>query len=293
VDAAIAELATRQNGVVDRSQLFALGLKRSAIARRVDRRRLHRVFPGVYAVGHRKLSQQGRWMAAVLAGGGDAVLMQQSAAALHAFAPDDERTVHVSGHHRNRNRIQFHRVTLRPDEVTRRSGIPVTTATRTLLDLASSTTEPRLERALREALFKKATTLPALSRLLSTHKGNRGAGALTEAIENTKDAPGRLRSNPEQRFANWLRRQGLPLPKLNVTFELDDRAIEVDCHWPEHDLVAEIDHRSTHAQRHAFETDPIRDRTLQAHGLKVIRIAEPYDDRLRDDLRRLLERRYA
>src|SRR3954471_20896603 len=81
-DAAIAALADRQHGVVERTQLTSLGLRRGAIEWRVQRERLHPVHRGVYAVGHHVLSVRGRWMAAVLAAGPHAVLSHRSAAAL-------------------------------------------------------------------------------------------------------------------------------------------------------------------------------------------------------------------
>src|SRR4051812_16149790 len=86
-DFAIAVLAERQHGVVGHLQLVALGLSRQAINWRVRAGRLHRVHQGVYAVGHRRLTQRGRWMAAVLAGGDGAVLSHRSAAALWQLLP--------------------------------------------------------------------------------------------------------------------------------------------------------------------------------------------------------------
>src|SRR4051812_20502485 len=284
VDAAIAELAARQHGAISRPQLLSLGLTSSGIQRRIEAGSMHRVFPGVYAVGHRRLSERGRWMAAVLAGGEGAVLMGSSAAALHGFAPETSGEIHVRANRRDRGALRFHRTSLSKKEVTKRHGIPTTTAARTLLDLATEVRPAKLERALREALFKRAVNTPALCRLLLAHSGERGAGALAAALDKTRDAPGLHRSNGEQRFAAWLRRKKLPLPNFNAEL----LGIEVDCHWPAHHLVAEIDHRSTHARRKDFETDRIRDRALQASGLRVIRITEPYDDGLEDDLRRLL-----
>src|SRR4051794_36849988 len=81
-DAAIAALADRQHGVVERTQLAKLGLARGAIEWRVQRKRLHPLHRGVYSVGHRVLSGRGRWMAAVLSAGPGAVLSHRSAAAL-------------------------------------------------------------------------------------------------------------------------------------------------------------------------------------------------------------------
>jgi len=59
-------MADRQHGVVTRDQLKAIGLSASAISRRLERGRLYVVHRGIYAVGHRRLPVEGRWMAAVL-----------------------------------------------------------------------------------------------------------------------------------------------------------------------------------------------------------------------------------
>jgi Transcriptional regulator, AbiEi antitoxin len=69
IDRAVGNIAGKQHGVVSTRQLLAAGLSRSGVARRVREGRLHRIHRGVYAVGHRALSHEARWMAAVLACG--------------------------------------------------------------------------------------------------------------------------------------------------------------------------------------------------------------------------------
>src|SRR4051794_35593782 len=81
MDALIAQLAEAQHGVVGRRQLREMGLTPKAVRVRIERETLHPVHRGVYAVGHRRVSQRGRWMAAVLGVGGG-VLSHRSAAAL-------------------------------------------------------------------------------------------------------------------------------------------------------------------------------------------------------------------
>lgn len=73
-DARVAWMAARQHGVVDHAQLLEAGLTMAAIKHRVAAGWLHRKHRRVYAVGHDGLTQRGRWMAAVLAGGAGAVL---------------------------------------------------------------------------------------------------------------------------------------------------------------------------------------------------------------------------
>jgi Transcriptional regulator, AbiEi antitoxin len=82
----VLELAARQHGVVTGAQLVALGLSRGGIEHRARRGRLFRVHRNVYAIGSPTLTREGRWMAAVLACGPDAVLSQESAAALWGSA---------------------------------------------------------------------------------------------------------------------------------------------------------------------------------------------------------------
>jgi len=79
--APLVDLANAQHGVVTHAQLSA-GLTRNGIARRCDRGELHRLFPGVFAVGHTALSREGRWLAAVFAAGEGAALCRKSCAGL-------------------------------------------------------------------------------------------------------------------------------------------------------------------------------------------------------------------
>jgi very-short-patch-repair endonuclease len=139
-DQIVARIAARQHGVVRLEQLLLAGLTHAAVQRRVEAGRLHRLYRGVYAVGHRNLSREGRWLAAVFACGEGAVLSHGSAAALWRLSPTSPQLAHVtvSGTtgHAQRPGIRLHRsTTLTRKETTQRHGIPVTTQTRTLRDL--------------------------------------------------------------------------------------------------------------------------------------------------------------
>src|SRR4051794_16778956 len=90
------ELSRRQHGVVTRGQLLDLGFSAEAIKHRVQKGRLHPVLRGVYAVGRRELTREGRWMAAVLACGPGAVLSHRSAAAVWGFGREHPAYIDVS-----------------------------------------------------------------------------------------------------------------------------------------------------------------------------------------------------
>jgi predicted transcriptional regulator of viral defense system len=139
-DGRIAALATRQHGVVATWQLTRLGYSHTQVSDRCAAGWLHRIHRGVYAVGHRRLSQNGRWMAAVLACGAEAVLSHQAAVALWELRPRRTGLVDatVPGRRRHGQRgIRVHNVrTLAPTDRTVLDGIPVTSFARTVLDHA-------------------------------------------------------------------------------------------------------------------------------------------------------------
>jgi predicted transcriptional regulator of viral defense system len=144
-------LAKQQHDVITRRQLLALGFSEKAIKHRLANGRLHRIRAGVYAVGRPSLTQNGRWMAAVLACGDGAVLSHSSAAALWRIGIEDRSPIEVSlpsSSYRRRPGIRIHRRrSLNPHrDLTREYGIPVTTPIQTLIDMACRLDRHCLER---------------------------------------------------------------------------------------------------------------------------------------------------
>lgn len=248
-DARIAAIAGRQHGVVSYGQLRAAGLRKDAIHRRVTARRLHQLHRGVFAVGHRALSPQGRWMAAALALGDGAAVSHRSAAELWGLLPPARGPVHVSvsgrGGRRRRPGVRVHRPqSLSPGMLTRRSGIPVTTPARTIADLRRSVDPSVLRQAIRQAEVL-GLTLPA-------HEGADGT-----------------RSELERRFLRLCHRHRLPQPEVNASVA----GLTVDFLWKQQRLVVETDGYRFHRGRAAFEEDRARDLRLRSHGYEVIRLS--------------------
>jgi len=156
-DLVIARIAARQHGVVSYSQLRTAGMSQPVISKRTKAGRLHRVHRAVYAVGHTRLSFEGRCMAAVLALGEGAAVSHRSAAALWGMlrARDGpiEITVQGDAGRDKRNGIRVHRSTsLIAGVTTRRQGIALTKPRRTLRDLHRTVPLPIYRRAARRAL---------------------------------------------------------------------------------------------------------------------------------------------
>ena len=250
-DTWIARLAGRQHGALSIAQLLAAGFTHDAIRRRVQAGWLHRIHRGVYAVGHRNLTHQGRWMAAVLACGDGAVLSHRSAA-MHwgllnpAKVPVDVIVPGVGGRSR-REGIRVHRTaSLTTKAATIRRGIPTTTPARTILDLRRVLDRRTLEGVVAQAEIAHLPT------------GNL-PGFLHEPT----------RSELERQFLRLCRRYGLPKPEVNVRVG----PYEVDFLWRSRRLIVETDGYATHGGRAAFQRDKVRDARLRILGYSVQRFA--------------------
>jgi len=248
-DAAIAEIARRQHGIVSVEQLRAAGLGSAAVTRRVRAGRLHRIHRGVYAVGHLALSQHARWMAASMACGPTAVVSHRSAAALWGLlapqrGPVDVTVPGISGRRRLRG-LRIHRSrTLTPADATRHHRIPITTPARTIEDLRRTAPAAVVRRAARQAAVLGL-----------------GTGDDHEV--------GPTRSDLERDFIHLCRRHGLPRPEVNVRIG----GLEVDFLWRDRRLIVETDGYRYHRGRAAFEDDRARDLRLTTLGYEVIRLS--------------------
>ncbi len=282
-DAILAQVARRQHGVVARRQLEAKGLPGNSIDRWIREERLHRIFPGVYAVGHRAITVRGWWMAAVLASRDGAVLSHRSAAALWGIWGSGTGDVHVTVPRKTRSQrsIRRHFGVLPTDEVTVRDGIPVTTAARAVLDLAGEKGEAAAETALREMEYLAIYGPVSILALLDRHPRHPGAPALRACLRRLRDDPaGRVRSDLEELFLPFLDAHRLPRPRLNAWITLEEDRFQVDCHWTSARLIGELDGFKAHRTRRAFRKDRRRDRRLKARGFDVVRITE---DQLEDE----------
>ena len=274
VDAVIAALAEGQHGVVARRQLLALGVGSRAIDHRVATGRLHLLHRGVYAVGHRVVSQHGWWMGALLSAGPEAVLSHRSAAALWGIRQTTASRIDVTLPRwvRRRAGIAAHQAVLPADETTIRQDIPVTAASRTLLDLATVLAPRQLERAIEEAEALRLPDALTLDDLVARYPGRPGTPAVRRVLDAGHVGATLTRSELEERFLAFLDEHGFARPKVNAWLETAAGWFEVDCLWREERVVVELDGYTHHGTRAAFERDRARDRALQAVGWRVVRI---------------------
>jgi hypothetical protein len=230
---------------------------------------------GVYSVGHRIVSAEGRWMGAVLAVGDDAVLSYRSAAALLRLRPTSRAAIDVTTPRRAHSRrgIDVHRTRyLPPEDVTRIRRIPCTTVARTLIDLAEILGPQDIQRVLERAEINGQFDLRALQETLERHTGHRGAARLCRALAGYDPALKFTRTEIERLFVELCRRFGLPEPAVNVPISLPEGGTAiVDALWLKERLAVETDGRETHATHAAFERDRHRDAQLMLLGFRVAR----------------------
>lgn len=267
---AIARLASRQDGVVARAQLLALGIPGPTVDNRVRRGHLEILRRGLYAVGPIRGPRWREW-AAVLAGGRGAAVSHRSAAYLwglvHARPAGPVEVSVPPPRHPRGPEPRIHRATLPRNERTTLDGIPVTTVARTLLDLAAGPDSRPLERMVARAERQRLLDRADVSRVLDRHPGRAGTPTLRRILAHGGE-PAFLRSEAEARFLALVRAARLDPPEANALV----RGLEVDFLWRGPGLVVEIDGFAHHASRSAFESDRARDGTLAAAGLRVMRV---------------------
>lgn len=276
VDSEIAEVAACQHGVVSLAQLARCGLSPRAAQKRVDTGRLHRVFAGVYAVGHPNLSPDGRRLAAVLSLGDRAVLSHLSAAVAWGLLDYDDARWNVAVPHSSGG-ITGHPL-IRPrrtrrlltEDRTILRGIPITTVERTLLDVAGERRGRYVQRAVHEAEVLRVLDVAAALATIDRNPGRRGTRRLKLALGVS--APDPTNSRFAAVFTRLCARHGLPTPNLGVHRDIGERLAECDAVFDAERVIVELDSERIHNTRLKFHTDRERDAQAAAQGWLVVRL---------------------
>jgi very-short-patch-repair endonuclease len=257
--------------------LRALGISPSTIARWEARGRLRREHRGVYVYGSGDLSQEGRFYAAVLAIGDDALLSHISAAALHGFWPYRVPAVvdvTVPRKIRGWRSINIHRVAELPTSATTtHHGIPVTTAGRTLLDLAAIMySDHAFRRVVHEAQVQKKVGITELQGELERARP-RFPGAARLAAE-IADGPKPTRSGFEDWAVELLRRHDFPTFQTNAHPPGTPDWVEVDVLFAPQRLVIEVDGGRYHSTPFRRALDARKQEIVERAGYRVLRLGD-------------------
>jgi very-short-patch-repair endonuclease len=272
-DAEVGRIASVQRGFIQRRQLLAAGLGRSAIAHRLRHARLFVYHRDVYQVGLSTVDPLGRETAAALHLDGHALLSHRSAAAIWGLIERgqlDEEPVDLTVIGRDRHSrpgLRFHRALgLDPADIRCRARLPVTSPARTVLDLAANAAPLVLENALAECRRRGLARDREIHASLARSPRHAGAERVRQLLADGR--PALTRSVAERRLLELIRAAELPRPQANARV----CGHVVDLLWPDQRLIVEFDGWETHGRRSAFETDRRRDQRLVAAGYRVIRI---------------------
>jgi hypothetical protein len=262
---ALAALANRQAGVISRAQLHSVGVSDSAVSRWVQARRLHRIHPRVYAVGHSVLSLDGRLFAALLYGGDEAVFSHTTAGWLWRVIDAEPKRIHltVPGRRRSLPGVRVHRS--RQVEPAEQRGLRVTSVARTLVDLAAVLSFRDLRKALAEADYRGLLSLSGVAEVMKP--GLEGSRALRCAIDRHIPQLACTRSVLEDRFLELCEGAGIPMPRVNANVA----GMQVDALWPVEQLVVELDGAAAHGGWSAASRDRERELALRRLGFRVVR----------------------
>lgn len=256
--------------------------------------RLIRVHTGVYAVGHLPTNPIDRAHAALLAGGEGSALAGESALVLWEVWrrwPAEQEVVTVD--QRRPIGVRARRCsTLLPKDLTVVSGLRVTSAARTLLDMAPRLSERQLTRAVADLRLRDALRIEQLHDVAARNPRLAGTRRLRPLLETAQAEP--TRSVLEDTFLQLLQRYGLPTPQINVHVA----GYRVDAFFAAHRLIVELDGWATHRTKAAFTSDRRQDADiLRLAGIPTVRLT--YEETTRsghetaEQLRELLLRRQA
>jgi hypothetical protein len=289
----MAALATRQHGVVAHWQLRKIKMSRTMIRDRRLAGRLHPLYRGVYAVGHRDVSRAGRRMAAVLVCGKTACLSFWAAGNALNVANARSGKIDVTLDARSKPKhkgVRPHLSKLPPDEKTEIDGIPTTSLARTIVDLSSTDiTDFGLRVVLAKAEREKLDWRD-LHKLVARYPRRHGVPRLRRIMQ--ADQLVGLPNGPlEIDLGEWLLARDLPLPEFNQPVQIHGIWVRPDAMWRKQKVLAEMQSRRHHDGWLGRVTDAERLTALTAAGWQAIPItarALNEGDALERDLRSLL-----
>ncbi len=217
-------------------------------------------------------------LAAVLACDEGTVLSHGGAAELLGLWDKRLPVVHVtppdwSG--RKIDGIRWHRVRPPfPDEIEIRNGIPCTTISRTIVDMAGESGWGQLRRLVEQAAIMRLLDVEEIDRVLA--RGRKlGAPRLRTILAPWREMREQrpvLRSRLEARLLPHLIEEGLPAPRTNAKLRVEGHPLEIDLLWEKQRLAIEADGEETHGTRAAFQRDRKRDQILVAAGYRTSRV---------------------
>lgn len=234
--------------------------------------------------------------------GDDSVVSHRSAARIHSF-PGIGRSIPClivpAGSNRRYPDARLHqRGDLAPGQVVRIAGLVVTSAARTLVDLAPQASRARLEAWLDHATAERLMTPDELATVVGLNKrsGKPSLRNLELLLGEYLPGPGTPQGTLERALGYVIRKAGLPQGVAQFEHPVNAGRKEfVDRAWMQARLIVECDGRKWHDRLTAARIDKRRDASAAAEGWQTIRYG--YEELVRNpdeiawELRAIYEQR--
>jgi hypothetical protein len=262
--------------IITRAELQRIGVTRAALEAKLRTGRWRRIFPRVYAT-HSGTLRRDELLQAVLAyAGTDAALSHETAAALHRMKPTGKKKmVHVTLPDKRRIADQpgltVHYSRRWPSsDRTRVRGLAVTTAQRTVLDLAGAAkTAGTAAAVVIDAVGSRRTTSERIRLLAESWPQFRNRDVILDVVTEAADG---AHSPLELRHAVVCRRHALPVGDRQRREVLAGRVSYMDELLVPCDIVAEFDGKAGHSSALDVFRDHKRDNANAELGRSVLRV---------------------
>lgn len=282
------EVLSRQLGLITRDQTLSLGLTERQIEGLLSTGKWVALFPAVYADAASTSSWRRSVLAAVFHGGPHAVASGRCAAALLSLPGFRPAKIEITTPRQLKGApFGTRRGLIPPEQITRIGPIPLTDASRTLLDIAGSVPDKVLEDSVDDALRRSITSLPRLKWLLHSldGKGKKGSATLRRLVHERSDGQPIPESVFETRLWRPLCRLGVPRPIRQ--HPVADGKYRIDFAFPHAMVAVEAQSYTWHSSRSAWERDIDKCNTLTTLGWTVVYVT--WSD-LREGLDATIER---
>jgi very-short-patch-repair endonuclease len=152
-------------------------------------------------------------------------------------------------------------------------GIPVTSVTRTLIDLSASLPTRSLEKLLDEAIRRGMTDIDRLKGVLRRSIGTRRGKRVLSRLIKSRDSNGeRTDSESEDQLIRLIRNGGLPPLEVHYNVFHQDRWLgEVDFAYPQERIAIEVHGYRVHSLKRVWEKDQRRENELVRAGWKLLK----------------------
>lgn len=277
VDAAVEASAKGHEGAFLRRVAHEAGADRALMKRRVDRGRWIGKGGDVFVLaGWPDTPAQRRWVG-LLAAGEPSHLSHECAADIHRIKGVRRGLVVVTVPHPLHiaiDGIQFHQLQdVRPHDIAVIDGLPVTTPTRTIIDLAAVISWTRLRLAVEHVVVERLSSFDKIALVLDDvrRQGKTGVSRLVSVLDHLDGEPPPASELERQLHRVAATAQLAIVRQFPLPWTREPVLGVVDAAVIESKLILEADGRSWHARLEQMAHDRRRDRAAAEAGWQTLR----------------------